>query len=285
MNRNRLLMGLGVAIAVALIMSAYVYHAFKQAATASSEIATQQIVVAAQQLPLGTKLEPSMLRLMPWPAGQPLEGMHTRIQDCTDRALVIPVTTNEPILESKLAPTAAGSGLAATIPPGMRALTVSVNDVIGVAGFVTPGTMVDVMATGAIPGASGGGQNITRTILENVRVLAVGQKTDQDRGGKPQTAPVITLLLTPQDAAKLAMASTQGKIQLTLRNGMDTDASTPAPVLQTALFASDVPAVAPVVRHAEGRKVAAPPAAPAPYVVEVITGTKRENKSFAEPAQ
>src|SRR6202142_3392403 len=131
--------------------------------------------------------------------------------DGTNRALITPVVENEPILESKLAPSAAGAGLAATIPEGMRAMSVAVNDVVGVAGFVTPGTMVDVLVTGALSGSSG---NITRTILENVRVLAAGQKVEQDREGKPQTVPVITLLVTPEDAAKLAMASTEGKIQL-----------------------------------------------------------------------
>jgi pilus assembly protein CpaB len=155
----------------------------------------------------------------------------------------------------------------------MRALSVAVNEVVGVAGFVIPGTMVDVLVTGSVVG-SRDQNNITRTILENVRVLAAGQKIEQDREGKPQTVPVITLLVTPADAAKLAMASTEGKIQLALRNTIDSKMVNPPPVLQATLFAG----IAPPPRHVAPGKPAPPPAVP--YSVEIITGTKRENKSF-----
>jgi pilus assembly protein CpaB len=278
MNRNRMLIGLGVALVVAFLVSTFVYRKF-QVAMAVKPMVTRQIMVAAKSLPLGTRLEASMLRAVPWSASEPIAGMCTRMQDCTNRALIAPVTENEPILQSKLAPAAAGAGLAAAIPPGMRAMSVAVNDVISVAGFVTPGTMVDVMVTGAVA-AGQGGQNITRTILENVRVLAAGQKVQQDQEGKPQTVPVITLLVSPEDAAKLAMASTQGKIQLALRNIIDTDNTAPPAVLQTSLFASDAPAPT-AVRHAAVAK-AAPPPTPEAYQVEIISGSKRETKSFSE---
>jgi len=166
--------------------------------------------------------------------------------------------------------------LSATIPEGMRALSVAVNEVVGVAGFVIPGTMVDVLVTGSVVGGRDQ-SNITRTILENVRVLAAGQKIEQDREGKPQTVPVITLLVTPADAAKLAMASTEGKIQLALRNTIDTKMVNPPPVLQAALFAG----VAPPPRRAVPAKPLPPPLVP--YAVEVIIGTKRESKSFPNP--
>src|SRR5262249_60171002 len=126
--------------------------------------------------------------------------------------------------------------------PGMRALSVAVNDVVGVAGFVMPGTMVDVLVTGKVPGGRGTEDSVTRTILENVRVLAAGQKIEQDREGKPQTVPVITLLVSPEDAGKLAMASTEGKIQLALRNTIDTKKVDPPAVLEAALFAGPSPA-------------------------------------------
>src|SRR6266852_8389737 len=163
---------------------------------------------------------------------------------------------NEPVLEGKLAEKEAGAGLSSTIPEGMRGLSVAVNEVVGVAGFVIPGTNVDVLVTGrVIGGARSGGDNITRTILENVRVLAAGQKIEQDREGKPQTVPVITLLVTPADAAKLAMASTEGKIQLALRNTIDSKMVNPPPVLQAALFAG----IAPPPRHvAPGKPAPAP---------------------------
>jgi pilus assembly protein CpaB len=156
----------------------------------------------------------------------------------------------------------------------MRALSVAVNDVVGVAGFVIPGTMVDVLVTGQAGGGSSGSENITRTILENVRVLAAGQKVEQDREGKPQTVPVITLLVSPEDAAKLTMASTEGKIQLALRNTVDTKDVNPAPILQAALFSGGAP---PQTGHKVVRKTPAPPP---PYAVEVITGDKRAMKTF-----
>jgi len=278
MNRNRLMIGLLFAIVLAFFLSAFIYREFKQVSAAPPVVQMQRIVVAAAPLQLGTRLESSQLRTIPWPAGQPVAGMFTRVEDCAHRALITAVAENEPILESKLAPLEAGAGLSATIPEGMRAISVAVNDVVGVAGFVGPGTMVDVLVTGAIAGSNQqAGGNITRTILENVRVLAAGQKVQQDRDGKPQTVPVITLLVTPEDASKLTMASTEGKIQLALRNTIDTKTLNPPAVLQATLFA---PAAAPVVE----RHVAAPrPAPPAPYTVEVITGAKHELKEFPRP--
>jgi pilus assembly protein CpaB len=269
-----MLIGLLVAIVIALLFSSFVYRQFKQATT-SKPAATQTLVVAATPLPLGARLDPNNLRTITWPANQPVAGMFTRVEECANRALITAVAENEPILESKLAPKEAGAGLPATIPEGMRALSVAVNEVVGVAGFVIPGTMVDVLVTGK---SHANQDNVTRTILENVRVLAAGQKIEQDREGKPQTVPVITLLVSPDDAAKLAMASTEGKIQLALRNTIDTKKNDPSPVLEATLFAQPgaLPAAQP--RSTTKRAVAPPP--PQIYVVEVINGTKRENKSF-----
>ncbi len=274
MNRNRLILGLAVAVVIAFVLSSFVYRVFKQASTVRPADVTGKIVVAAAPLQLGTRLNSNNVKLIGWPAGQPVAGMLTRIEDANNRALITPVAENEPIMEAKLASQQSGGGLAATIPEGMRALSVSVNEVVGVAGFVIPGTMVDVLVTGSVPGAGGSG-NVTRTILENVRVLAAGQKIEQDRDGKPQTVPVITLLVNPDDAAKLTMAANQGKLQLALRNTIDTKVVAPAPVLQATLFGGASPAP---VKHTGAAK--APPAPPAPYVIEVITGGKRENKSF-----
>src|SRR5271154_3410007 len=241
MNSNRLL-GAVVAIVLGIFASMFVYRKFQQASAPKPTVVMQRIVVAAEPLKLGTRLDASNVRTIPWPQGQPVVGMFTRVDDVVNRAVITSVAENEPILDSKLASLQSGAGLAATIPEGMRAMSVAVNDVVGVAGFVTPGTMVDVLVTGAISAQGTPGQgaqgNITRTILENVRVLAAGQKVEQDNGGKPQTVPVITLLVTPDDAGKLAMASTEGKIQLALRNTVDSDSVVPEPVLQSSLFAS-----------------------------------------------
>jgi pilus assembly protein CpaB len=276
MNQNRMILGLAVAVVVAFLLSTVVYKQFQKASSVKP-VVTGHIVVAAKAMTLGTRVDAGNLRLIPWPAGEPVAGMFTRVEDCTDRALMSDVAANELILDTKLAPKEAGVGLPAVIPQGMRALSVAVNDVVGVAGFVTPGTMVDVLVTGKVEGGSHGEDTITRMILENVRVLAAGQKIEQDREGKPQTVPVITLLVSPEDAGRLAMASTEGKIQLALRNTVDTKRVGPPSVLEANLFSGGAPAPKPTGPV----KVAAPRAAPAaPYVIEVITGNKRENKSF-----
>jgi pilus assembly protein CpaB len=278
MNQNRMFLGLVVAIVIAFGLSTYVYKQFKQVSN-TRPVATGHIVVAASSLQLGTRVDANNLRLIAWPADEPIAGMFTRIEDCANRALITPVAANEPILDGKLAAKESGAGLPATIPQGMRALSVAVNDVVGVAGFVMPGTMVDVLVTGKVSsgGQSGSEQSVTRTILENVRVLAAGQKIEQDREGKPQTVPVITLLVSPEDAGKLAMASTEGKIQLALRNTVDTKKVDPPSVMEAALFSGV--AAAPAKRTGPIVRTAAP-SPPSPYVIEVITGNKRENKTF-----
>lgn len=276
MNRNRLIIGIAGAILVAVLVSVFVYRQYK-AASAAKPVVTQNIVVAREPLQVGTRVDATNLKLIPWPEGQPVSGMFTRIQDCAGRALITPVVANEPILDSKLAPKAAGAGLPAAIPVGMRALSVAVNDVVGVAGFVIPGTTVDVLVTGTLPtGRNGTASNITRTILEDVPVMAAGQKIERDKNGKPVNVPVVTLLVSPEDADKLAMASTEGKIQLALRNTTDTEKTNPAPVLQAVLFGGAVP-VRPVVRIVRGKKVVTPP----PYQIQVISGDKQETKTFS----
>ncbi len=275
MNWQRLGGGLAISLIVGLLAGGFVFTQFKKMALAKS-MPTIQVVVTSKPLPLGTRVQAADLRLVTWPAAQPVQGMFTRVEDCVNRAVITSMVENEPLLEGKLAPKDGGAGLSATIPDGMRAVSVSVNDVIGVAGFVVPGTMVDVLVTG---GTNFG--NVTRTILENVRVMAAGQKVEQDREGKPQTVPVITLLVSPQDANSLTMASTQGRIQLALRNTLDSKKVDPPPVLQAFLFGG-MPTPPPLAVKA-ARTVAPKAAAPPPpemYNVEVIRGDKKEETKF-----
>ncbi|MBI3670384.1 MAG: Flp pilus assembly protein CpaB [Acidobacteria bacterium] len=279
MNRGRLVIGLSVAAILGIFASSIVYRAISQA-SARRPATALKVVVATDRLPLGTRLQAQNLRLIAWPAEQPLPGMFTRIQDCVDRALTTSVLASEPILEGKLAPKESGSGLPATIPEGMRAISVAVNDVVGVAGFVQPGTVVDVLVTGATDVHSGSSGNVTRTILENVRVLAAGQKIEQDKQGQAQTVPVITLLVSPEDANRLAMASTQGRIQLALRNTIDSKKVEPAAVFQAGLFGGTVPSQP---RRTVARGPAEPPPAPSSFSVEVIRASKREITTFTNP--
>src|SRR6266446_6067728 len=138
MNRNRVILGLFVAIAVAVLLSVFVYRAFQRAAVVPA-VTSQQIVVAAAPLALGTRLDANNITTISWPGGNPLPGMLTNIESAVGRAVITTVVANEPILESKLAPREAGAGLSATIPEGMRGVSVAVNDVIAVAGFVCLG--------------------------------------------------------------------------------------------------------------------------------------------------
>jgi pilus assembly protein CpaB len=275
-----MLIGAVAAIVVGLLASRYVYKQVQRAGTAKP-MQMAQIVVATERLPLGARLQPHQLRLLAWPQDDPLPGSFTRIEDCTNRALITPLVENEPVLESNLAPKEAGAGLPAVIPEGMRALSVRVDDVVGVAGFVIPGTMVDVLVTGDL-GGSGGGDSVTRTILEDVRVLAAGQKIEQDKDGKPQTVSVVTLLVDPEQADRLTMASTEARIHLALRNTVDTKQVNPPPVFRAALFGG-APRVAAEPKPSSRRRTPAPPSIvpPAPpYTVEVIKGEKRETHTF-----
>jgi len=275
MDRNRMITGLAIAVAIAFLFSLYMYRTIQRISNVKPA-QMKQIVVADHPIQLGTRLEANNLRLISWPADEAIAGSFTRVEDCAGRALLTSLAGNEPVLESKLAPKEAGAGLPATIPEGMRAVSVAVNEVNGVAGFVIPGTMVDILVTGRLSAKTANADdNITRVILENVRVLAAGQQVEQDRDGKPQKVPVVTLLVTPEDATKLTMASTEGKIQLALRNTIDAKLTNPPPVLQTVLFTGPAPA-APV--HTSVRKAVS--ADPPPYTVEVITGSKKETKTF-----
>lgn len=281
MNRNRALIGVVVAIVLGLIVSRYVYHQI-QHASAVKPIPVTHVVVASRPLALGTPLTAQDLSLVTWPKADPLGDSFSRIQDCIGRSLITPVAKNEPILEGKLAPKEAGIGLPAAIPVGMRAVSVRVDDVVGVSGFATPGTMVDVLATG---NPQGGSDSVTRTVIQDVRVLAAGQAVEQDKTGKPHTVGVVTLLVTPKQADKLTMISTDSRIHLALRNTIDTKIIKSPPVFKTALLLGGAEphsfggGGAP--HHVRRRVRPKKPAGPAPYVVEVIRGNKKTDQSFS----
>ena len=234
-------------------------------------------------MPVGTRLTEADVRLVAWPANVAVEGGHTSIPDVVGRAVITSVVSNEPLLESKMAPRQAGAGLTAAIPEGMRAVAVRVNDVVGVAGFVLPGTRVDVILTGSPD--ERGGTDTAKVILENVQVLTAGAKTETDSQGTPQNVTVVTLLVAPQDAQKLALAATDGRIQLALRNPMDVAREDPVAVMRASLYRQPTPeatprAVTPVRRIAPP----APTPAPAPLKVEVFHGTKHETVVFKDAA-
>ena len=273
MNRDRMLLGLGAALIVAFLASSYVYRQLQRVQRGGAVTAVKQVqlVVAAGPLKLGQAVSASDLRLVDWPEGKQPAGSFSTIEDCVGRATIVPLVQGEVVLDQELAKREAGAGLSVTIPEGMRAVSIGVDPVVAVAGFVTAGTIVDVLVTGAGPGGP-----VTRTILEHVRVLAVGQEL-QTENGKPQTAPVVTLLVNPADGEKLTLAASEGKIHLALRNTVDMADTNPAPIYGSTIFFGTAPVTgAPRVVVAKS----APAPAPAPYTVQVIRGDKVETQSF-----
>ena len=181
--------------------------------------AMSHIVVAARDLPVGTVLAPGDVKRIEWPSLTVPPGYAASEDEVMGRGVITPVSANEPFMTAKLADKEAGGGLPIVIPEGMRAVSVKVDEVIGVAGFVLPGTRVDVLVTMTTSAAND--EAATRVILQNVQALAAGQTIQKNANGEPQTSTVITLLVTPEQAEKLTLAATEGQIQLALRNTLD----------------------------------------------------------------
>ena len=212
-----------MAAAVSGVLAGYVALVYVSETPTPLEAATpsRTIVVAARDLPAGAILRREDVETMSWPGSAVPEGFAMQAADVVGRGLIMEVHRNEPLLDSKLAAKDGGGGFSITIPAGLRAVSVEVDEVVGVAGFVLPGTRVDVLAT-VMPG-SDRSRTTTRIILQNVRALAADQKYQQDVEGEPQYVTVVTLLVTPEDAETLTLAATEGKIQLALRNTLDGD--------------------------------------------------------------
>lgn len=230
------------------------------------------VAVATRQLPVGTLLQPTDVRLVEWPGAIMPSGYIATTEAAVGRGLITPVQENEPLLETKLAPTGVGGGLPVLIDDGMRAVSVRVDDVVGVAGFVLPDTRVDVLLTMESPS----GEPTTEVILQKVRTLAAGQEVQRDRDGKPRAVPVITVAVTPEQAETLALASSQGRIQLALRNALDTaTVSTSGARMGTLLGRPSVPA-----SSAPRRGVLVRPTGRDSAVVEVYKGGARTLLKF-----
>jgi len=278
MNRTRLLMIGGLALAIGLLVAFAVYNRLRTFAGSNNNAGGVPVVVAADDIQVGAKLEAQDVRVVTIPPSAVPPGAFSATSKVTGRGAVLPVSKGEFILPSKLAALNAGAGLPSLIPQGMRAVSVRVNDVVSVAGFVQPGTRVDVLATGN-EGTVGDRQ--TTTVLENVAVIAVGKSLDRSAGTDAQAAPVITLLVSPDDAQKLALVSQEGRIQLSLRNPLDTKKGGIGATRTSSLYLGQKPeATEPKPKvHKAVVKGPAPPTAPAPYTVEMIRGSKRDETS------
>jgi pilus assembly protein CpaB len=278
MNRStRTLIVLAVSLLVAGGATWTVYRAVERIPVREVEVKNYYVAVAAKALPLGTMIAPSDVKLVAWPQSSPVAGGFSKVEEVANRGLISPVVENEPITSSKLAAIEAGAGLPPTITAGMRAISVKVNEVVGVAGFVVPGTHVDVLVT------LRGSQNaspISRAVVNNVQVLTAGTKFDQEQAkdGKPVPTGVVTLLVTPEDAERIALAGAEGQIMLTLRNPLDTEPTETKGIRLASLMGEPDPQPVPkVVSGIRRVQRPVPPPAPAPsvYTVETIRAAKR----------
>lgn len=282
MNRNaRFALVLAVALGAAGAASFVVYRVVSAIPVREVEVASLQAVVAAKSIPVGTIVTKDHVKLVPWPARSPVPGSFTATDAVMNRGAIVEVAENEPLTETKLAPLGSGGGLPPTIPEGMRAISVKTNEVVGVAGFVIPGTRVDVLVTVRKDTKD---EPVSRAVVSNVQVLTAGSRFDQEKEkqeGKPIAATVVTLLVTPDDAERISLAANEGQIMLTLRNPLDVAPTMTNGVRMANLLSTPSPPV--VVKRVEGRRVvqAPPPPPPAPkiYTVEAIRAAKRTEES------
>jgi pilus assembly protein CpaB len=268
----------GLALAVGLLVSYYVFNQLKAKSGSNEQMVSA--VVAANDIQIGSKLSDHDVTLAAFPKSSVPPGAYARVGQVRQRGVILPISKGDFVLPDKLAAEDAGAGLPSMIPPGMRAVSVRVNDVVSVAGFVQPGTRVDVLATG-LPGT--GNEAQTNTVLENVAVIAVGRSLlDRVITGDTQNAPVITLLVSPDDAQRLTLASQEGRIQLALRNPLDTRKESIPATRASSLSPREVVATVAKPRlHKVAEKVAPPPPL-APYQIEMIRGGKREETKFKQ---
>jgi pilus assembly protein CpaB len=274
MARMRLFIVLALALSAggALAYGTYSYMQNTPPAKAAP-MPTRPVVVATTDLQVGAEIGADDLQAIEWPANAVPEGAFMQPSEVVGRGLIMPIVRNEPVLPAKLASKEAGSGLPPAIPPGMRALSVRVNEVIGVAGYVLPGTHVDVLATASPTDQHG--DTTSKVVLTNVRVLTAGTKLEQSGDkGKPIAVSVVTLLVTPEQAERLTLASTEGKIQLALRNPLDQSAPPTPGIRPAVLLGTPPPPTRPFVAGAA--KTAPSTVAPPPVLtIEMIRGDKR----------
>lgn len=248
-----------------------------------------RIAVAAIELQLGGQISPDAVRLVEWPSGSVPTGAFTDLAALDGRVAITSILPGEPVLESRLAPVGTKGGLSAVVPQGKRAITVRVNDVIGVAGFALPGNYVDIMVNTENTGAdrSNEDQMISKIVLERILVLAVAQEANRDET-KPKVVNAVTLEVTPEQAERLDLARSVGNLSLVLRNQVDSDPTDTAGITKAKLLrtSAEVPPEPVAVKSAPApRRVAAKPrAAPAVATervcVEVIRGVNKVNECF-----
>lgn len=284
---RRFLTVLGVSLVFALVVSSIFYQITARAGNSQKRndpSDMKDIVIAARPLGLGVTVKPGDVKLAKMPTESFPKGAFSKVEEIIDRPVISNILIDEPVLDGRLAARGSGLGLAPIIPVGMRAVSVRVNDVAGVAGFVLPGMRVDVLVTGRPPSSDG---TVTSTCLQNILVLSAGQTIQADARGQAIQAPTVTLLATPDQAESLTLANSEGRIQLVLRNGSDQTIEKTSGRDINELFGGRRKSEKPIASAAPPRPrpvrvvpVAAPvvipaPAPPPPDQVIVIRGNTR----------
>jgi pilus assembly protein CpaB len=257
------------------------YYFSKRISTSRDQHATTGIVAVIADMPSGATLTAKDVEIVAWPSNLSLEGSYSKIEDVTGKPLLYPVVAREPILKRDLGMGGSGLGISGKIPTGMRATAVKSNEIVGVAGFLYPGSRVDVMVTYTPPGGGTTGP-VTQTVLQNVEVLTAGQTIEPDPQGKPETVNVVTLLVSPEDSQKLQLASSQGVVQFVLRSGVD-QKNVDLRATRLDQLASDKAPAPPPVPGKKAKKVVE--ASKPVYVMEVIQGSKKTEQKFQDSTE
>jgi pilus assembly protein CpaB len=262
MTIRRLILALFVALTISGL---FTYLLSRRVGNAHVSSTTQQYVAAGKPIEAGEILKASDLRFVAWPASVSLQGAFAKPEDISGRLVLYPMAAGQPILERDLAAAGSGTGLSARIPDGMRAISLKSDEVVGVAGFLLPGTHVDVLETSHTNEA---GHSDTFTVLQDVVVLAAGPNFEPDPTGKASSVNVVTLLLKPEDAEKIVLASSEGAIHFVLRNGADRGR------------VANIQAVRPIEVKQVRSHEKATAAKSQTYLVETVMGDKKVINSF-----
>jgi len=278
MARMRVFIVLVLAIAAGGVFAFGTYNYVQNLPGKTTSIPTKPVVVAAVDLEVGAEISRTDLRVIDWPANAVPTQAISDPNMVLGRGLVMPMIENEPFLELKLASKEAGAGLPPAIPPGLRAVSVKVNEVIGVAGYVLPGTRVDVVAT--VSPTQQTKDMTSKVILTNVQVLAAGTKIEQgEKDKKPIAVSVVTMLVDPSQAERLTLASTEGKIQLALRNPLDKETPVTPGIRPAGLLGAPATTPKSIARVTSRPVVLTPTGLP---TVEIIRGDKRAVESVRQ---
>ncbi len=294
---NKRIVGVVIfALVVAFAASAILYQLLSRRMTRPGDADKTPVVVATRDLPVGYVVKDMDLKESLWSGPAPA-GVIRKKEEAVGRGVLSTIYQGEAVTDGRLAARGAGGGLAATIPPGKRAVAVKVNEVVGLAGYVLPGMKVDVIACGEPPGKSKSDLGTqSRTILQNIEVLSAGQNIQRDNEGKPVVSQVVNLLVSPEEAEVLSLAANQTKIQLVLRNPLDTETPKTPGTAEKYLFTGQPQAPPALARRTDVRRQP-PPAEPevkpkpktqmvvVPVVMEIVSGSKKQEVKVGETVE